>query len=143
MSTDLSGPTSLRLHGSLLWLTRIAWLALAALATVPFLVALPARYQAEVAELAPYRQLGLPLALLAIYHVALDAIVMLEYLAIAAVIFWRQSHDRITLFVSFALLALGASFPEDVPAWRLPANAMLALGYAALMILLLVFPDGR
>jgi hypothetical protein len=69
---------------------------------------------------------------------------------VAALIFWRKSDDRMALFASFFLVALGASFPDvpnalaaTYPLWRLPITFVSALGLPSLTIFFFLFPNGR
>ena len=83
--------------------------------------------------------------------VAVNLIWNLTYLGAAVLIVSRRSDDWIALLVSFALIALGTvafspansillvAQPRVVPLVDVLAN----LGYTTLLLLLLIFPDGR
>jgi hypothetical protein len=68
--------------------------------------------------------------------------------AIAAVIFWRKSDDRLALFMSFALVAFGIGNSLDVTVRPTSVTQLLmllfqAMGRASLVLFFFLFPDGR
>jgi signal transduction histidine kinase len=71
--------------------------------------------------------------------------------AVAALIFWRRSDDRMGLFVSFSLLTFGtATFTFTMEAlavrhlaWQIPVASLHFLGAASFGLFLYLFPDGR
>ena len=159
-----------RLHGRWLRLARAAWLAVAALSLGLFAAAIPVQFsqlqlvcptapcpvgdfaqQLPPAGVQALAELGLSLRLYAAYAVALDAVVGLGYSAVAALIFWRKSDDRLALFTALALLTFGtATFTYPLmallpahPAWGLPVAGLNFLGAAAFGLFLFLFPDGR
>ena len=97
---------------------------------------------------------GLSIVFAARYVVALDVITALVYGAVAAIIFWRKSNDRMALFVAFALLTFGTLGVHDFeklqgiliafhPLWRVPVASLAALGGISFSLLFFIFPDGR
>jgi signal transduction histidine kinase len=154
------------LEGRWLLIARAAWVAMAALLLVLFVVGLPASFtylQTVCVSFArdpcpsppPGTQalhgLGFSAAFYAAYYTALDAVVAVVYLAVAAIIFWCRSSERIALFCAFTLLTFGlASLPhvipilmEVYPAWQ-PLLACLAfLSLALFTFFFYLFPDGR
>ncbi len=116
------------------WLSfaRVAWLAVAILtlgldaAGIPYAYA---RYKSvctgaacdDVDRLTPERlqalhELGLSAGFFAAYDVAVLVVVTLTFAAVADVIFWRGSNDRMTLFTSFTLLVFGgAALSSGIP----------------------------
>jgi hypothetical protein len=59
--------------------------------------------------------LGLSLSFFAAYAVALDVMVAAVYSAVAALIFWHKSTERMALFVALALLTFAtATFTENM-----------------------------
>jgi signal transduction histidine kinase/uncharacterized membrane protein SirB2 len=94
--------------------------------------------------------LGISITAYAAYWVAINLLFALVYFAVAALIFWRRSHDQMALFASFFLVAMGASFP-DIPnalvavhsAWWLPVTLLDALGLPSLAVFFFLFPTGR
>lgn len=95
--------------------------------------------------------LGLTLGTYIGYTIVLDVVFALVYVAVAGLIFWRRSHDRVGLMASLALLTFGTATYANVmattavehPAWRIPVAFLQALGSATIVIFLFVFPDGR
>lgn len=154
-----------RLHGRALVVARSAWVALAALTAVLYVVGVrldigrpdwPCTLgvceqfgtQAVQRALDP---LHLRLSLAFGYVFALRVLCNAGYVAIAALLFWRRSHDRMALFVSLALLFFGAYAVETEielvtyasPDWWLPVTTLQFLGVVGLAGFLVVFPDGR
>jgi hypothetical protein len=77
---------------------------------------------------------------------------MLVFTAIATVIFWRRSEDRMALFVAFTLVVFGgAALTSDVPhalaaaqpALWLPVYLLDYLGQVSFGVFFYVFPNGR
>lgn len=81
----------------------------------------------------------------------LDIAGVLVYSAVAVLIFWRRSYDRLGLFVSLTLLTFGvATYPpvfsalaQAYPIWWLPTALIGFLGAVGIGLFFLVFPDGR
>ncbi len=70
-------------------------------------------------------------------------------LAVAAVIAWRKPNDRMALLVSLFLVLLGVAnapnmqaLEEVYPVLVFPAQCLLFLTYACLLLFLCLFPDG-
>jgi signal transduction histidine kinase len=94
--------------------------------------------------------LGIPITAYAAYWTAVNLLFALVYFAVAALIFWRRSHDQMALFASFFLVALGTSFPDipnalvaNHPAWWLPVTFVDTLGLPSLAVFFFLFPTGR
>jgi hypothetical protein len=88
----------------------------------------------------------------AAYTVALPVVTMLVFAAIATVIFWRRSEDRMALFGAFMLVVFGgAALTSDVPqalaaahpALWFPVNLLDYLGQVTFVVFFYVFPNGR
>ena len=147
-------------------LARAAWLVIAVLSLGLFFAGLPARFaellvacptapclsdQLRPAEPGALRDLGLSAGFYASYGVGLEIAVAVVYSAIAGLIFWRRSADRMALFVSLALLTFGtATFPGSVyalatahPAWWPPVAVLNSLGLVSFGLFLYLVPDGR
>jgi signal transduction histidine kinase len=97
------------------------------------------------------QDLGLSLDFYATYAVALDVVFATAYVAVAAVIFWRKSDERMAMLVSLALLTFGtAVLPNAMDAlsteytslWW-PLSLLNFLGAASFGLFLYLFPDGR
>ena len=155
-----------RLRGRSLILARLAWVVVAVSAVGLFLAGIPAEF-AQFNSVCPpdgcaNRQLsgesargleglGLSLGSYAAFAVALDVVFAAVFGAIAALIFWRRSDDRVAMFISLALLTFGtATFPDTTsvlaahfPLWQPPVAFFNSLGAVAFGLFLYVFPDGR
>ena len=158
--------SEIRLSGRSLLLARTVWLVVAALAVGLFAAGIPAEFallhtpcptavcptgQIPQAGLRSLEDLGLSLDFFAAYSVAMDILFVAVYGAIAALIFWHKSDDRMALFVSLALLMFGtATFTFTMealatqhPVWGTPVALLHFLGAASFGLFLYVFPDGR
>jgi signal transduction histidine kinase len=166
VTTDRTQAADKRLRGRSLRLARAAWLVVAALAVGLFVAGIPAEFallhtpcptavcstgQLPPAGLRSLEELGLSLDFFAAYSVAMDVVFATVYGAVAALIFWRKSDDRMGLFASLALLTFGtATFTFTMealaarhPAWEIPVSFLHFLGAASFGLFLYLFPDGR
>jgi len=144
----------------------VAWIVIALAAVSLFFAAVPAEFaqlripcptaacptgQLPPAGLRALEDLGLSLDSFAAYSVAMDVVFAAVYAAVATLIFWRKSEDRMGLFVSLALLTFGtATLPVTMatlaarhPVWELPVAFFHFLGSASFGLFLYLFPDGR
>jgi hypothetical protein len=95
--------------------------------------------------------LGLSSSAYAAYVVALDAVFAGVYCAIAAILVWRKSDERMALFSALTLVTFGgATFTDalDVlvrayPGWWWVVATLDLLGGASIILLFYLFPDGR
>jgi len=99
-----------------------------------------------------FKNLGLTPEFYAAYTVALPVGAMVVFTAIATVIFWRRSEDRMALFGAFMLVVFGgAALTSDVPqtlaaahpALWFPVHLLDYLGQVAFVVFFYVFPNGR
>ena len=159
-----AGPPPARLDGRWLMLARAAWVAVALLTAAIFVASIPAYLEAAQAvcpaepcvagQLLPgdaraLDELGISAGVYAAYGLALDLVVAVGFCVVGAVIFWRRSRDRGALFVSFALVVFGLTWPDTFgaaqghPVWGGVAGFLSQLGLASLLVFFFVFPDGR
>src|SRR5215203_1016646 len=154
------------LSGRLLIVARVVWVVTALAAVSLFILAVPAEFvqlrvpcptvacptgQLPPAGLRALEDLGLSLDSFAAYSVAMDVVFAAVYGAVAALIYWRKSEDRMGLFVSLALLTFGtATFPVTMATlaarhttWEVPVAFFHFLGSASFGLFLYLFPDGR
>jgi signal transduction histidine kinase len=154
-----------RLRGRWLLAARVLWLSVALASLGLFVAQIPFAYagrqivcagaacadeylEPETAQ--SLQELGLTTSDYAAYVIALDTIFVLGNLAVAAFIFWRKSDERMALFVALALALFGSTWPiapgllRNAPA-TLQALAQIwsPLGFAAFVLLIYIFPDGR
>lgn len=105
--------------------------------------------QLDPGELRALVDLGVSVDLYAAYRLALDLVVALGFCAVGAVIFWRKSRERGALFVSFALMIFGLTWPDTFdsavfdPVWGTLATFLTQLGLVSLFVFFFVFPEGR
>jgi len=94
--------------------------------------------------------MGLSVDLYAAYVLALDLLVAVVFCSVGTVIFWQRSRERAALFASFALAMFGLTWPGAFEVtkrfgglWEPVGGFLVELGLASLVVLLLMFPDGR
>jgi hypothetical protein len=155
---------STTISGGWLVAARVAWVTLTVLTIWLFVVSIPTRYeyllsvssqasprlgQLNADQAQALSDLGLSLRFYALYDMVLEVIPALVIVATALVMFWRRSDDWMALFVALALLTLGLVAPPILftsatvqPTWRLPVAFVQSLGWACLIFLLYLFPDG-
>jgi hypothetical protein len=83
--------------------------------------------------------------------VGLSTYVTLVFFALAAVIFWRRSGDRMALFGSFMLVVFGGAaitgtmrdLAQAHPVFWLPTELLNYIGQVSFGIFFYLFPDGR
>jgi hypothetical protein len=160
MSARPSQPAS-TLRGRWLLLARLAWVALTAsvvglqVAGIPYFYARTInnlnfdRLTTEQVQL--FKNLGLTPEFYAAYTVALPVGTMVVFTAIATVIYWRRSEDRMALFGAFMLVVFGgAALTSDVPralaaahpALWFPVHLLDYLGQVAFGVFFYIFPSG-
>lgn len=169
-----------RLHGRTLLLARAAWLALAAVTIGLYVASLlpeieqlqaPCRVSPSAPITAlppadpvcPHGQVSLAVAralaglhlsvgFVSWYVFGLEVLFVAGFATIAALIFWRRSHDPMALYVSISMLIFAclsfrtgpiAQLAAPWSGWRLPVETLQFFGAAAFGILGFIFPDGR
>ena len=163
MSTRASSSVN-TFSGHWLLLARAAWAILAVIILGLDVAGIPyayARYMktctsaacAESGRLTPegiqdLQQLGISPQFYAAYvGVGLAIIVALVFFAVAAVIYWRRSNDRMAMFASFTLLIFGGAAINDLagahPAFQFPADLLNFIGQVSFVVFFYIFPDGR
>src|SRR5215218_1020034 len=162
MSARPSQPASTTLRGRWLLLARLAWVALTASVVGLQVAGIPYDYarslgSSNFGRLTPeqvrlFKNLGLTPEFYAAYTVAVPVSTMLVFTAIATVIFWRRSEDRMALFGAFMLVVFGGAaltsgVPQALavahPALWLPVHLLDYLGQVAFVVFFYVFPSGR
>lgn len=168
MAQAVSSPTqvgTLR-HGVWLTVARAAWIVLTVLVLIGTVVAAHATVQQiHVICTLPrctgmelprnqahaLRQLGVTLDAYAVYSAVELVVFAFTYIAVAAVIFWRKSDDRLGLLAAFALVLFGGlTVSAGVvlievlpPAAQLPVRLLALIGDLSILLLAYLFPDGR
>jgi signal transduction histidine kinase len=143
-----------RLRHAWILAARIACVAVAVLALVRFVVAIPFYYtqlsEPTEAVLTGLARLGISAGTYAAFRVALAVLVVFVYYAVAGAIFWRKFGHPVALFVPLFLTTFGvnaAFLLSDLagaePAWgwlfRVPEYA----GWVCVSLFFYLFPDGR
>ena len=156
-----------RLHGRWLLIARVGWVALTLLVLTLNAIAIPqadALLQAicqpgalcisglTAANLRQLQQLGLSPGFLAAYQIGWDVGTTLIYTALAALIFWRRSVDRMALFCAYMLVLFGgatytglldAGLRTGAPAWYWLVGGLELLAQVSVPTFFLLFPSGR
>ncbi|MGF1473112.1 MAG: hypothetical protein ACFB50_15415 [Rubrobacteraceae bacterium] len=94
---------------------------------------------------------GLSAGFYAAYKIVLEALFVLGFCVVAAVIFWRRSDDWMALFAAITLVAFGGNafidtkhfLAQSSPVWYGPVTFMDFLGTTVLFVFFYLFPDGR
>jgi hypothetical protein len=152
------------LRGLRLFVVRALWVGVVSLTAIIFAASVPAHLadlhricaaepcvagQLAPAEARALGDLGVSLDVYAAYVFALDLVVAFGFCAVGAVIFWRKSREPGALFVSFALMVFGLTWPDTFdsashhPLWGNLAGFLTQLGLASLFVFFFIFPDGR
>jgi hypothetical protein len=152
------------LRGRRLFVARALWVGVVSLTALIFAASVPAHLadlhricagepcvagQRVLVEARALRDLGVSLDVYAAYVFALDLVVAFGFCSVGAVIFWRKSREPGALFVSFALMVFGLTWPDTFdsalhhPVWGNLAGFLTQLGLTSLFVFFFVFPDGR
>jgi hypothetical protein len=167
MRGSQSSPST-KLRGPLLYIARVAWVAVAALAMGLFVAGLPAEYahyhnpcgssgcggpwQLDPDEVSALERLGLSVGFYALYNVAIEVVQMLGFLGVGAFLFWKKSDALMVLFSSLMLVSFGVigfanntlyALGNSHPVWWLPIRFMIDLAIISFFVSFYVFPDGR
>jgi hypothetical protein len=156
------------LSGRGLLIARVVWFALAVFLLVLSAASIPGYYaalqsvcqhgaQCNSVQLRPddvrlLHQLGLTPAFRAASELALAVITTVIYTALAALIFWRRSDNRMALFCAYMLVLFGsASLTNDLhyglgsisPVLYVLVAGLATIGAVAFTIYFFLFPSGR
>jgi hypothetical protein len=152
------------LRGRRLFVARALWVGVVSLTAIIFAASIPPHLadlhricagepcvagQRAPAEVRALEDLGVSLDVYAAYVLALDLLVAFGFCAVGAIIFWRKSREPGALFVSFALMVFGLTWPDTFdsalhhPLWGNLAGFLTQLGLASLFGFFFIFPDGR
>ena len=157
----------MRLHGRWLFIARAGWVALTLLVLTLNAIAIPQAnalmqavcqpgalciYGLTPAEVRQIQQLGLSPGFLAAYQIGWDVGTTLIYTALAALIFWRRSADRMALFCAYMLVLFGGATYTGLldlglrtvaPAWYWLVGGLELLAQVCVPTFFLLFPSGR
>src|SRR6266581_7794620 len=156
-----------RLPGRWLLIARAGWVVLALLVLTLNAISIPradALLQAVCqpgavcisgltpAEVSQLQQSGLSPGFLAAYQIGWDVVTTLIYTALAALIFWRRSADRMALCCAYMLVLVGGATYTSLldlglrtlaPAWYWLVGGLELLGQVCVPTFFLLFPSGR
>ena len=167
-----ASPPSTALHGRWLFLTRVAWVAVAITALAIVVFSVPSSFEhyrgvctaeAEVCVeravdqptpegVRALQDVGLSVRSYALLNVVVDKVFQLMWFAVGALIFWRRSDDRMALLVSVFLVSFGPvtvdptaanALISSQPAWWLPVRSVENVGDVSIVLFFLLFPSGR
>src|SRR5258708_36794315 len=154
--------SSARLQGRWLILARGLWITLVVLTLAIFGASLPvyiARQQTLCAGtectygvlLTPsqaevLKGMGLSLSDYAAYTVAFTLATIVVCLVVSTLIVWRRSDDRMAVLVALMLVTLGplsatSSVSASPSPWRVPAECLVFLALALVVLAFLLFPN--
>jgi hypothetical protein len=153
------------LRGRWLLAARVAWLGVVTLAIGLYIVSIPSQIalretlcsggactylQISPNDLQQLQQTGISLHANAVFLATVNALFVLVFVIVGAIIFWRRSNEVIGLFASLALVTFGISFNSPLetlgahyPMLLLPTELLDTFGGASMSLLFLVFPNGR
>jgi len=164
VNSDQQSAANARLHGGWLIFARICWLVLAVPAVPIFVTGLPPYFANLQAACNSYscnygqlrlqstqllQNLGISLGAYALFALVLTVAITMVWFIVAGVIFWRKSDDWIALLVSLALIlfastgGLSSGLVWSGPTWNALATIYFLSGVIALLLVFLLFPDGR
>jgi len=164
---DVHNGSRTRLRGRWLFIARAGWIVLTLLVLTLNAISIPRAVtllQAvcqpgalcisglTAANLRQLQQLGLSPGFLAAYQIGWDVGTTLIYTALAALIFWRRSVDRMALFCAYMLVLFGGAtytglldigLRTGAPAWYWLVGVLELLAQVSVPIFFLLFPSGR
>ena len=162
-SSKLQITEDTRLRGSWLLLARVVWFILVALALLVFIFSLPV-YIAQLysvcngiacgtGQLTPQfvetlRIHGFTIGAYVTINVVLAFVQAFVWYAVGGVLFWRKSNDWMALLVALMMLLLGTGVVLNTVAgsfslWQFPSRLIDFLAYLLLILVILLFPNGR
>ncbi|GHO57915.1 hypothetical protein [Ktedonobacter robiniae] len=149
--TDLATKTYLR--GGWLLTARLVWVLLALLIVVLNVLAVPPVIASTFLTPGVVRELhslGFSLTLYLTLVIGMNGLCIGLYLAMAALLFWRRSHDRMAYFGSLTLLTFGgavggfqSNFTSSSLVWNLIVFVPFLVGQTAFLVFFYLFPSGR
>jgi hypothetical protein len=144
---------STRLHGRALVLARAAWIVIACVTLLLMVAGFPLEvHQSPSPEYQhALAQLGLPASFLLVYRAITWLLIVLVFFAVAVVIFWLRSDERMAIFTSLMLMTFGTNTTNTLyylldspqPGLKIAAQIVLSSGLASLLVFIYIFPNGR
>ncbi len=141
------------LHKRTMILIRVLWVLIVLLTVAMFGAALSYRFDQLLTDVSIYggalQQLGLTTKFLAFYSLLPEMGVMLVFLLLGTLLFWRHCEDWVSIFMSLTLVMLGVLFTptlgalEEQPFWGALVVPVRTFSILVSLIFLYLFPDGR
>ena len=159
--------SSARVRGKLLSLLRGAWISIVALYAVTFLLGIPFQVQqyqsltgvalkmgfgewSAAGLRAALEALGISVGFYGVLSLAMTTGVVLGFVGLGLLLFWKRSDERIGLFTSFFLVTFGlvssnsfSALTNAYPAAKGWLWLMLGLPWIMFYVFFYIFPDGR
>ena len=162
MNAERHEESETRLQGRLLRLAQAAWILVALLSFILFVVSLPAFYtqtqsictgddcngvQASPEQAQALAAHGISLTNYAWYSVLVTILSTLIWFSVGWLIFWHKSDSWIALLIALQVVTQGASRSiaalGSFPVLQYPASLLLFLNEVLLFLLFALFPTGR
>ena len=162
-NSKLQDSKDTRLQGRWLVLARVVWFIVVALALLVFIFSLPV-YIAQLfsvcngnacgtGQLTPrivgtLRNLGFSIGEYVTINVVLAFVQAFVWFIVGGVLFWRKSNDWMAILVALMMVLLGTSVALNTVAgsyslWQFPSRLIDFLAYLLLILVILLFPNGR
>jgi len=162
-NSKLQDSEDTRLQGRWLVLARVVWFIVVALALLVFIFSLPV-YIAQLfsvcngnacgtGQLTPrivgtLRNLGFSIGEYVTINVVLAFVQAFVWFIVGGVLFWRKSNDWMAILVALMMVLLGTSVALNTVAgsyslWQFPSRLIDFLAYLLLILVILLFPNGR
>ena len=162
-SSKMQDTADTRLQGRWLVFARVMWFILVALAVLVFIFSLPV-YIAQLysvcsgiacgtGQLTPQivetlRKLGFSIGEYVTINVVLAFIQAFVWFTVGGVLFWRKSNDWMALLVALMMVLLGTgvvlnTVEGSFSLWQFPSRLIDFLAYLLLILVILLFPNGR
>jgi hypothetical protein len=162
-SSKMQNTADTHLYGRWLVLARVVWFILVALALLVFILSLPV-YIAQLysicsgnacgtGQLTPQivealRNHGFTIGEYVTITVVLASVQVFVWFTVGGVLFWRKSNDWMALLVALMMVLLGTGVALNTVAgnfslWQFPSRLIDFLAYLLLVLVILLFPNGR
>ncbi len=151
------------LHGRWLLFARVVWFALVALSLLVFLLSIPvyitqlhsvcsgitcSTWQLTPQIVETLRNHAFSISAYVTINVILAFVQAIVWFAVGGILFWRRSNDWIAMLVSLMMVLLGTGVTLNLVAgssslWQFPARLINFIAYFLLILVILLFPNGR
>jgi hypothetical protein len=162
-NSSMQGAMDTRLHGHWLLLVRVMWFILVALALFVFIASFPVYFsqlhsickgsacgsgQLTPQIIATLQNLGLSIGKYVTISIALAFVQAFIWFAVGGALAWRKSNDWMALLVALMMVLQGTNVALNTVAgsyspWQFPSRLINFLAYLLLVLVFLLFPNGR